>query len=557
MSSVSPISPPHTLANLLYAIVFALLILGPATAAFWHRDGDWGEIGEKWNAIAERSLGEAFDLEKFRREFEALFGKYFGFRTELVRMNALATIGLFGESPAKAVVIGREGWLFYALPGQMDDFRGLRPFDEDELDLWAAALESRREYLAERGIAYLFVIAPNKHVIYPELLPEKFNRLSSETHTDALLATLDARQSTVEVLDLHPSQTRAREEATAYYPLDTHWNYFGAYHGYLAIMKRLEKLLPGTRALEPDRFAWEEDWNAMYGLNEHMGILGKPEQKIPYRKYVIRNPTASFVMEQPDGIPELPGVTYGIELQHTYRITHSSGEKPRALVFRDSFSIALVPLLAEHFSEMVLVWEEFDPELFERAVDVFKPDIVIEERLDRFLQHRPPMTADISGRRFRAAFEGAEEVALEIDGSRGVRRFKKGAVVLEITENGTRLVPTSKAARIDLPQVELKKGEVALLKMSLSRRTATTGRLEWRVSMKKTRERETEGLDIWIPEGESDLYLAIPAATSEGKVRFRFRPFSRDEMTVRHAEVRKTTEPVPQLGPERVSPYAP
>ncbi len=57
---------------------------------------------------------------------------------------------------------------------------------------------------------------------------------------------------------------------------------------------------------------------------------------------------------------------------------------PRAVVYRDSMAIPLIPMLAENFSRVVFVAGPFDPALIERE----KPDVVIEEMVERAV-HAP------------------------------------------------------------------------------------------------------------------------------------------------------------------------
>jgi len=60
----------------------------------------------------------------------------------------------------------------------------------------------------------------------------------------------------------------------------------------------------------------------------------------------------------------------------------STGDQslPRALVFHDSFSIELQPLLAEHFEEILFVWDyQFNLE----TIDKFKPDVVMTIVVER------------------------------------------------------------------------------------------------------------------------------------------------------------------------------
>jgi hypothetical protein len=55
---------------------------------------------------------------------------------------------------------------------------------------------------------------------------------------------------------------------------------------------------------------------------------------------------------------------------------------PRALVYRDSMADALIPMLAENFSRMVVVsGRQLDPAVIERE----HPDVLIEELVERNL----------------------------------------------------------------------------------------------------------------------------------------------------------------------------
>ena len=67
--------------------------------------------------------------------------------------------------------------------------------------------------------------------------------------------------------------------------------------------------------------------------------------------------------------------------------TSPRADRPRAVVFRDSFGSALVPFLAEHFSRAVYLWEyDIDP----RVLDREQPRVVIQEWAGRRLSTRLP-----------------------------------------------------------------------------------------------------------------------------------------------------------------------
>ena len=48
-------------------------------------------------------------------------------------------------------------------------------------------LVARRDWLAERGIKYLVVVAPNKNTVYPEMLPGGFEKATDDSQLDQLL----------------------------------------------------------------------------------------------------------------------------------------------------------------------------------------------------------------------------------------------------------------------------------------------------------------------------------------------------------------------------------
>ena len=63
-----------------------------------------------------------------------------------------------------------------------------------------------------------------------------------------------------------------------------------------------------------------------------------------------------------------------------------SGGLPRAVVFRDSFSNALIPYLSENFRRVLFVWTR---DVEAKYVLREKPDIVIQEIAGRLLDRTP------------------------------------------------------------------------------------------------------------------------------------------------------------------------
>ncbi len=59
----------------------------------------------------------------------------------------------------------------------------------------------------------------------------------------------------------------------------------------------------------------------------------------------------------------------------------------RAIVFHDSFGVALEPFLSEHFKEVIYFWNILSINILsqKKLIEDFQPDVVIEERVERGL----------------------------------------------------------------------------------------------------------------------------------------------------------------------------
>ena len=106
-------------------------------------------------------------LRSFLAGLEAYYADHFGFRKTLLHWEHHWKRDLFHESTVSDVMIGRDGWLFVTGGHMIDDWRGARPLTPRELQEWQTLLEKRRDWLAQRGIKYLFVVAPSKETVYP------------------------------------------------------------------------------------------------------------------------------------------------------------------------------------------------------------------------------------------------------------------------------------------------------------------------------------------------------------------------------------------------------
>lgn len=304
------------------------------------------------------------------RQFEHYFEDHFGFRNLLIQWQTAFVWRVLETSPSNTVIGGRQDWLFYADDGGLQDYVQDTPFTADDLVRWRRTLERTRDWLAARGTRFVFVLAPDKQMIYPEFMPASLQRMRGASREDQLLTYMQ-QHSTVDVVDLRPGILSAKRSELLYHRYDTHWNDRGALIGYQEIAGRLGRWFPRIHPLQRSDFVTSTGVLSGDG-NTLLGLTDEGKRALP--GLVPRRGRQAVTIE-----PTHPNA-YGEDGTVITEIPNS--DLPRAVMFRDSFSSRLIPYLSEHFSRIVYQWQnDFDDELVARE----RPDVVIQEMVGRHL----------------------------------------------------------------------------------------------------------------------------------------------------------------------------
>src|SRR5262249_40552398 len=111
------------------------------------------------------------DLKRFPERFDRFFNDRLVEREALLSANAVAKVHGLGVSSSDRVLLGRDGWLFLNEQSENPDFH---PKTLEQYLSWARTAMIRAQWLENRQIDYLFVLTPEKHTIYPELVPPAY-----------------------------------------------------------------------------------------------------------------------------------------------------------------------------------------------------------------------------------------------------------------------------------------------------------------------------------------------------------------------------------------------
>ncbi|HEV3203139.1 MAG TPA: hypothetical protein VGY77_02090 [Gemmataceae bacterium] len=314
-------------------------------------------------------------LDAFPARYEAYYNDHFGFRHTLIHWLNIAQSIWLKTSTSPKVIIGKHDWLFYTIEPVGNDYPSQKPFSPVELTRWQHMLERRRDWLAARGILYIFVIAPDKQSIYPEHLTRAVRRrYSQETRIDQLVAYFNSH-SDFRILDLRDSLQEAKLRDLLYSRTDSHWNQRGAFVAYQTLMEKIAQQYPDVKPLPRSMFesivkpSKGGDLAQMLGLEKRL-----PEDildLVPRFQRRAKKVDAGYSVLLP---PQM----------QPFAMETSDSTLPRAVIFRDSFADALIPFLSEHFQRVFYLWQE--PYEFDfAAIEREKPAIVIQEIVERKL----------------------------------------------------------------------------------------------------------------------------------------------------------------------------
>ena len=364
--------------NVLAAGFLALLGL-PAAVNLLGGHGANAEAENRRMAGFPRLEPRLDSVRAFPAAFDAWFQDDFGLRGTLVRWSGEIKYFGLGVSPSATVVRGADGWLYDDDDFGMVDYVRASPFSREELETWRETLSRSRAWLAGEGIAFAFVIAPDKHVVYPEHLPPTVRPVGKDYRMDELFRALGG--SGVPAIDLRPALLAAKGRERLFEKTDTHWNERGAFAAYRELVGALREQAP---SIPPAK--GREEFDAVTRDEPGMDLAGMIGLRDVLREerllLVPRAPRKARTVEPAGGEPwwgsarvvtEIPGSTL-----------------PRAVVFRDSFVSRLAPFLSEHFSRVVYVWQDnFDADLVRQE----RPDVVVQEIVGRHLHRSWPYSS--------------------------------------------------------------------------------------------------------------------------------------------------------------------
>lgn len=275
-----------------------------------------------------------------------------------------------GDRVFPNVLVGDDGWLIFTAEGSLDDYQNSFSFSDEQLFNITQKLTELRARLESQGITLLVVIAPNKPTIYPEIVPLEIERRAEASRLERLAVHLEKNLPGV-LLDLRPVLIEGRKTRDVYFKTDTHWNDYGVFLSYQAILRELQKSNPELAPYPLEMFNMVEDSSELWDLAANTGSVSLRE---PFLKISPRFETGITTRQMDAGG------------RRVYTSWLADESLPRLLMYHDSFGPRLFAMLGLHFSNSVSVPHYSGRPIWSlNWIDQQQPDVVIIEIAERYL----------------------------------------------------------------------------------------------------------------------------------------------------------------------------
>lgn len=292
--------------------------------------------------------------------------------------NARLQVKWLGHTNTGNLHLGQWPWVFYITQSDgtsSDDFWGISKSDLQRD--WLAYLRPTFEKPYGFDAKYLLVLPPNKESVYPEKTRYSFTDYRATNRKNYFKVLESARSlNSNAVVPLIDTLTEGKKDFPTYFSGDTHWNEWGAYLAHLDILKAASTVM--GEKIEPLSIQPPAVENAKSA--DIQELFRGTEKVISY----LLDPGSAVRVRFTECCHE-PIVEDG-----NYVVFSNPKAKNVVWLLGDSFSMALKSFLAPYFKKVIFMRYLDDKKMIPRALaDGGRPDLIIEERVERYLNSAP------------------------------------------------------------------------------------------------------------------------------------------------------------------------
>ena len=336
--------------------LMAFLLAVPAALLLWSRHETSAYYENRSLAAFPDLTFEALWEGTLGSGLETWYSDHFPGRTTLLKADTALQMDVLGRPTVNDMVVTES-----VLLPKLD-------YSEytEEAYRWAVAdfaedFGALNGYIESLGGRFTYVGFPEQRVYFEDLYPDYMNNHAAEAlAADTVFAQALAEKG-VDFLDMRQVYEAAGNPAEYYSIVDHHYNYYGAYAGYRAILEKLSNHgwdLPILTEADvefvelPNPYIGSRN-RKLYNLweNQDKAVI-LSETPVPFTRYDNGESSEKplYVIPAEDYMPTTYNLYMGGDFAETILETNRP-ELPDALLFGDSFPNALETLLYTAFDE--------------------------------------------------------------------------------------------------------------------------------------------------------------------------------------------------------------
>lgn len=372
----------------------ALLLLGllavPVGVARWSHSETTAYYENrtlaKFPALTWASLWDG----SFGADVETWYSDHAPGRTTLLKGDTQAQMGFLGRTNINGVVDAGSVLLPFC-----DYPTGPKNF-QSGAEMMTARYQKLNDHIRQNGGAFYFVGLPEQGVYFNDRYPaELYSRREEMKEADQIF--LDAlREKDIPVIDMRETFDTLGNPEELYSKVDHHYTFAGAYQTYRTMMDTLRAAgwdLPVLieedlefRTL-PNPYIGSRN-RKLYNLWEgaEQPVIGVQKDLVPYTRTDNGQPSDKplYITYEDPGQPTTYNLYMGGDFGETILETNRP-ELPNALIFGDSFTNAMEPLLYTAFNEThTLDLRHYQEKSLKDYISDYQPDIVLCVANDTF-----------------------------------------------------------------------------------------------------------------------------------------------------------------------------
>ena len=334
-----------------------------------------------WESLCDGSFGS---------KMETWYSDHFPGRTTLLKTDTAVQMDVLRRPVVNGMVMGED-----VLLPKLEFGEYTAASYRSTVGAFAEDFGKLNAYIESLDGQFTYVGFPEQRVYFEDRFPDYLNSHAAEAEAaDAVFAEQMAEEG-VDFLDMQKVYAAQGNPAEYYSAVDHHYNYYGAYAAYRAILDKLAADGYDLPVLTEEDVEFVELPNPyigsrnrkLYNLweNEDKAII-LSETPVPFTRTDNGQPSTKplYVTPSLDYMPTTYNLYMGGDFAETVLETNRP-ELPDVLIFGDSFTNALETLLYTAFDETrILDLRHYKEQSLKDYIEAYQPDIVLCIQNDTF-----------------------------------------------------------------------------------------------------------------------------------------------------------------------------